>query len=169
MLAPRGLIQLLVIFGEGPVKAVVQRVSRARVVVAGAEVGAIERGMLVLLAVERGDGAAQRRRMVDKLAGLRIFPDAAGKMNLSVREVQGSVLVVSQFTLAAEVNKGYRPFFGGAEHPALAEAEVQAVCDDLRAAGLPVAQGQFGAHMEVSLVNDGPVTIWLDFPPTPAV
>ncbi|ABK44021.1 D-tyrosyl-tRNA(Tyr) deacylase [Magnetococcus marinus MC-1] len=147
-------------------RALVQRVSEASVVVEGQVVGAVERGLLVLLAVERGDGEKQLEEMVRKVARLRIFPDEAGKMNLSVKDIEGEVLVVSQFTLAADMRKGYRPSFSLAEEPKRAEALYLDYCQRLNQhEGVVVAQGLFGADMQVKLINDGPVTIWLDLPP----
>ncbi len=143
-------------------RAVVQRVSRAAVRVGGAVVGEVGRGFMVLLGVARGDGDADARLVADKIAGLRVFEDEAGKMNRAVGEVGGGVLVVSQFTLLGDARKGNRPGFSDAAPPDEANALYQAVCDQLRARGLPVAQGVFRAHMEVELVNDGPVTILLD-------
>ena len=143
-------------------RAVVQRVSRASVRVDGAVAGAVERGLLVLLGVAAGDGEAQARWMADKVAQLRIFDDPAGKMNLSVEDVRGGVLVVSQFTLLGDARKGNRPSFVAAAPPEAASALYQQVCALLGQRGLPVAQGVFRAHMEVELVNDGPVTILLD-------
>ncbi len=143
-------------------RAVVQRVSRAQVRVEGAVTGAVERGLLVLVGVARGDGPDDARALADKLAALRIFEDQDGKMNLSVADAGGGVLVVSQFTLLGDARKGNRPGFSDAAPPDEANALYQAVCDQLRARGLPVAQGVFRAHMEVELVNDGPVTILLD-------
>ncbi len=143
-------------------RAVVQRVSRAQVRVEGSIAGSIERGLLVLLGVARGDGPDDARAMADKLAALRIFEDPDGKMNLSVSDVGGGILVVSQFTLLGDARKGNRPGFSDAAPPDEANALYQSVCDQVRARGLPVAQGVFRAHMEVELVNDGPVTILLD-------
>ncbi len=143
-------------------RAVVQRVSRAQVRVEGAVTGSVERGLLVLLGVARDDGPDDARALAEKLAALRIFEDQGGKMNLSVGEVGGGLLVVSQFTLLGDARKGNRPGFVDAAPPDEANALYQAVCDQLRAKGLPVAQGVFRAHMEVELVNDGPVTILLD-------
>jgi D-tyrosyl-tRNA(Tyr) deacylase len=144
---------------------VLQRVSRAAVTVAGERVGAIGRGVLVLAGVEKGDGPAQVEAAVRRLAGLRLFEDAAGKMNLSAAEVGGAFLVVSQFTLAGSLARGRRPSFDGAAAPAEAEPLVEALAAGLRAEGLPVETGRFRAHMEVELVNDGPVTFVLDLPP----
>ncbi|MBF0110814.1 MAG: D-tyrosyl-tRNA(Tyr) deacylase [Magnetococcales bacterium] len=145
-------------------RALVQRVSQATVMVAGQTVGRIDRGLLVFLAIMRGDGGEQLEKMTAKVAGLRIFPDAAGKMNLSLQDVGGAVLVVSQFTLAADMEKGHRPSFGRAAEPRMAREFVERFCDKLRQRSLAVATGQFGADMQVHLVNDGPVTLWLDVP-----
>jgi D-aminoacyl-tRNA deacylase len=143
-------------------KALVQRVSEASVTVGERVVGSIGRGLLVLLGVEHGDGAAEAELLAHKMANLRIFEDAAGKMNRSVLDIGGGVLVVSQFTLCADMRKGNRPSFIGAAPPELAEALYARFCDQLAAEGADVARGQFAAHMAVRLVNDGPVTIWLD-------
>ena len=143
-------------------RAVVQRVSHAQVRVDGAVTGAVERGLLVLLGVAKGDGPDDARAMAEKLAALRIFEDPDGKMNLPVGEVGGGLLIVSQFTLLGDARKGNRPGFSDAAPPEEANALYQSVCELVRAKGLPVAQGVFRAHMEVELVNDGPVTILLD-------
>ncbi len=143
-------------------RAVVQRVSRAVVRVDGAVVGAIERGLLVLLGVAVADGEVQARWTADKVARLRIFGDEAGKMNRSVEDVRGGVLVVSQFTLLGDAHTGNRPSFTSAAPPDRASGLYQRVCALLRERGLPVAEGVFRAHMEVEMVNDGPVTILLD-------
>jgi D-tyrosyl-tRNA(Tyr) deacylase len=143
-------------------KTLVQRVSEASVTVGERVVGSIGRGLLVLLGVEHGDGAGEADLLARKVANLRIFEDNAGKMNRSVLDVGGGVLVVSQFTLCADVRKGNRPSFIGAARPELAEALYARFCDRLAAEGATVARGQFAAHMAVRLVNDGPVTIWLD-------
>ena len=140
----------------------VQRVSEARVEVDGAVVGAIGRGLLVLLGVGRDDGEAEVRWAVEKIAGLRIFEDEAGKMNLSVEETGGAVLLVSQFTLYGDVRKGRRPAFVAAAGPELARTLYEKVAAGLAARGLEVATGIFQAHMQVALVNDGPVTLLLD-------
>jgi D-tyrosyl-tRNA(Tyr) deacylase len=142
---------------------VVQRVSSAAVKVAGETVGAIGRGLLVLVGIERGDGEEAVRAAAGKLAGLRIFEDAAGKMNLDSAEAGGAFLIVSQFTLAGSVARGRRPSFDRAAPPEEAEPLVAALIDDLRARGFSVATGRFRAHMEVALVNDGPVTLVADF------
>jgi D-tyrosyl-tRNA(Tyr) deacylase len=143
-------------------RAVVQRVSRAAVRVDGSVTGSIERGLLVLLGVAAGDGEEQARWTADKVARLRIFEDQAGKMNRSVEDVRGGVLVVSQFTLLGDARKGNRPGFAAAAPPDRANDLYQRVCALLRERGLPVAEGVFRAHMEVELTNDGPVTILLD-------
>jgi D-tyrosyl-tRNA(Tyr) deacylase len=140
----------------------VQRVSRAEVRVEGAISGAIGRGLLVLLGVARDDGEADARFLADKISGLRIFEDPAGKMNLSVADVGGGLLVVSQFTLLGDARKGNRPSFIEAAPPESASTLYETVCALLRAKGLPVATGVFRAHMDVEGVNDGPVTILLD-------
>ena len=141
---------------------VLQRVVRAAVRVEGETVGEIGRGLLVLLGVEQGDGAAEAAAAADKLAGLRLFEDAAGKLNLAAAEAGAAFLVVSQFTLAADLSRGRRPSFTSAAPPAVAEPLVDAVAEELRRRGFPVAGGRFGAHMEVELVNDGPVTFVLE-------
>ncbi|MFZ5481350.1 MAG: D-aminoacyl-tRNA deacylase [Myxococcota bacterium] len=140
-------------------RAVVQRVSRASVRVEGRVTGEIGLGLLVLLGVAPEDGPAQVAWLADKVEGLRIFADAEGKMNLSVRDVGGGVLVVSQFTLYGDATKGRRPSFVKAARPELAEPLYEALADRLGA-----ARGVFGAHMEVELVNDGPVTLILEAP-----
>ncbi|MFO0559942.1 MAG: D-aminoacyl-tRNA deacylase [Polyangiales bacterium] len=143
-------------------RAVVQRVSSARVVVDGAIVGAIERGLLVYLGVGKGDGDADRAYMVDKIANLRVFEDDGAKMNRSVKDAGGSVLVVSQFTLYGDARKGRRPSFDDAMPPESAQAEYERVVGALRAQGLTVETGQFRATMSVECAVDGPVTILLE-------
>ena len=143
-------------------RAVVQRVSRATVTVAGETVGEIDRGLLVLLGVAHDDTAADARTLVDKVLGLRVFPDHEHKMNRSVVDVAGSVLVVSQFTLLADVRKGRRPSFTAAAPPEAGAAMVDAVVDLVAERGVAVATGRFGAMMDVELVNAGPVTIVVD-------
>jgi len=143
-------------------RAVVQRVSRAEVRVEGAVTGSVQRGLLVLVGVAKGDSPEDARVTAEKVAALRIFEDQGGKMNLSVADVGGGVLVVSQFTLLGDTRKGNRPGFSDAASPDEASALYQSVCQLLRDRGVPVAQGVFRAHMEVELVNDGPVTILLD-------
>ncbi|MBF0614251.1 MAG: D-tyrosyl-tRNA(Tyr) deacylase [Magnetococcales bacterium] len=147
-------------------KAVVQRVQSAAVLVSGERVGEIDQGLMVLLAVERGDGPEQVAKMVHKLSGLRIFSDDRGRMDRSVRDIGGAVLAVSQFTLAATLAKGFRPSFDGAEAPESALLLFELFCRQLTATGVPVATGRFGADMQVHLVNDGPVTFILEYPPT---
>ncbi len=143
-------------------RAVIQRVSRAAVRVEGEEVGAIGPGLLVLLGVGQGDGPGEAKLLAEKITHLRIFNDAAGKFNLSVLEVGGGVLVVSQFTLFADTRRGRRPSFISAGVPEIAAPLVERFMEEVRALGLEVAGGRFGAHMQVELVNDGPVTILLD-------
>jgi D-aminoacyl-tRNA deacylase len=143
-------------------KALVQRVTEASVTVGDRVVGAIGCGLLVLLGVEHGDGEREAELLARKVANLRIFEDEAGKMNRSVLETGGGVLAVSQFTLCADVRKGNRPSFIGAAPPELANPLYARFCDQVAAQGAPVARGEFAAHMAVRLVNDGPVTIWLD-------
>jgi D-tyrosyl-tRNA(Tyr) deacylase len=144
------------------VKAVVQRVTRAEVRIDGAVAGRIGAGMLVLLGVMRGDGEEQARRLADKVGRFRFFRDAEDKMNLSALDVRGAVLVVSQFTLAADGKSGRRPSFDRAAPPAEAEPLYASFVAELRSLGLVVATGRFGARMEVELVNDGPVTFVLE-------
>ncbi len=146
-------------------RAVVQRVTHASVTVGNAIAGEIGPGLLVLLAAGRDDTEAEARWLAHKTANLRIFSDVEGKMNLSVQAIGGSVLVVSQFTLYGDIRRGFRPSFVKAAPPDVAEALVAVFVDALRAADIPVATGVFRAHMHVSLVNDGPVTIILDKEP----
>ena len=141
-----------------------QRVARAEVRVEGEVVGAIGCGLLVLLGVLEGDGEGDARRLAGRIAHLRCFADDAGKMNLAVEEVGGGVLVVSQFTLAADGRKGRRPSFDRAAPPAEAEALYHVFLVELERLGLPVERGRFGASMEVELVNSGPVTFVFDEP-----
>ena len=143
-------------------RAVIQRVTRARVTVDGETVGAIERGFLVLLGVGQGDTAADAEYLADKTAGLRVFADAEGKMNLALAEAGGAVLVVSQFTLYGDCRKGRRPSFDEAAPPELANSLYQKYVEALRSRGLHVETGTFQATMDVELVNDGPVTLLLD-------
>lgn len=143
-------------------RAVVQRVSRAGVTVDGDVVGDIGAGLLVLVGVGTGDTEADADALAAKIAGLRIFPDSDGKMNRSVAEAGGAALVVSQFTLLADVARGRRPSFTGAADPSVAEPLIDRVAAGLEGAGIAVARGRFGAHMEVESVNDGPVTILLE-------
>ena len=142
---------------------VLQRVSRAAVVVDGSEVASIGAGCLLLVCVARGDDTAVASRAARKIAGLRLFEDAAGRMNLDLAGVGGALLVVSQFTLLADVSRGRRPSFEGAAPGDVAEPLVELFAGYLREAGFAVATGLCGAHMQVELVNDGPVTLVLDF------
>jgi D-tyrosyl-tRNA(Tyr) deacylase len=143
-------------------KAVLQRVTRASVAVGGETVAAVGRGLVVLLGAAQGDGPDDARKLAKKTAELRIFPDADGKFNLSLLDVGGEALVVSQFTLLADSRKGRRPSFVGAAPPDEAEPLVEAFAAALADAGVPVATGRFGAKMLVEIHNDGPVTITLD-------
>ncbi|WP_145068236.1 D-aminoacyl-tRNA deacylase [Engelhardtia mirabilis] len=145
-------------------KAVVQRVSRARVLVDGEVVGACGPGLLVLLGVMQGDGEAEVRWIADRIAGYRVFADDQGRMNRSALELGREVLVVSQFTLAADGRRGRRPSFDRAAPPQVAEPLYEAVARDLEAQGLAVARGRFGAMMAVELVGDGPATFLLESP-----
>lgn len=143
-------------------KAVIQRVTRASVEIEGRTVGTIGVGLLVLLGVAKGDGEADCRFMVEKLRGLRIFADEAGKMNRSLDEVEGAILLVSQFTLLGTTRSGRRPGFDEAAPPEEARRLYQDVLTALKAQGTVVESGVFAAHMKVELVNDGPVTFVLD-------
>lgn len=143
-------------------KAVLQRVTRASVTVDGQIVGQIGRGLLVLLGVEQGDREADAQQLADKSVQLRIFDDANGKMNLALPDVQGAMLVVSQFTLLGDCRKGRRPSFIQAAPPDIAERLYETFVAAVGVQGIPVATGQFRAMMQVELVNDGPVTLLLD-------
>jgi D-aminoacyl-tRNA deacylase len=143
-------------------KAMLQRVSRASVAVSGEVVGQIGKGLLVLLGVEQGDTEADAQQLADKTIQLRIFDDADGKMNLSLAEVGGAMLVVSQFTLLGDCRKGRRPSFVDAAPPEMAEKLYETFIAAVGTQGVPVATGKFRAMMQVELVNDGPVTILLD-------
>ena len=143
-------------------RALLQRVTEAAVTVDGETIGAIGHGLLVLLCAEHGDTWDDARYMTGKIARMRLFPDADGKTNLSVLDMQGSALVVSQFTLAADWRKGNRPGFSRAAAPDAAKALYEQFCALLAGAGVPVETGRFAASMKVSLVNDGPFTIWMD-------
>ena len=143
-------------------RALIQRVSQAAVRVDGRLVGAVGAGLLVFVGVREDDESDQAVFLAGKIANLRIFEDDAGKMNRSAVDLGLAVLVVSQFTLYGDARKGRRPSFVHAAAPDVARPLVDRVADELRAQGIDVAMGEFGAHMEVSLVNDGPVTIWLD-------
>lgn len=143
-------------------RAVLQRVSQADVRVDGATVGKIGRGWLVLLGVGHGDTEETARKLADKVVKLRMFEDAEGKFNLSALDIGAELLVVSQFTLYADTSRGRRPSFVGAADPAMATGLVDRFAELVRGYGLRVETGRFGAHMEVSLLNDGPVTINLE-------
>jgi D-tyrosyl-tRNA(Tyr) deacylase len=144
------------------VRALLQRVAEASVEVGDERVAAIGPGLLALVAAGAGDDPERARHLAGKIARLRIFGDDDGRMNRSVADIGGEVLVVSQFTLYADASRGNRPGFTGAAEPGLGRELVDAVAEELRALGVPVQSGRFGAHMRVALVNDGPVTIWLD-------
>jgi D-tyrosyl-tRNA(Tyr) deacylase len=143
-------------------RVLLQRVSRAQVSVDGQRVGAIDRGLLVFLGVAPFDDEWVASGMAAKVAGLRIFADAGGLTNLSLVDVGGAALVVSQFTLYADTRRGRRPSFVGAAGPVVGERLYEVFCEILASTGVPVQQGTFGAHMDVELVNDGPFTVWLD-------
>ena len=143
-------------------RACIQRVSRARVTVAGEVCGQIGSGMLVLLGVAEGDSEADARQLAEKIAGLRIFEDDREKMNLSIGDVTGAMLVVSQFTLLGDCRKGRRPSFTTAAPPELAEKLYRVFVDTVAGQGIEVATGRFREHMEVELVNDGPVTLLVE-------
>ena len=143
-----------------------QRVSEAAVRVDDAEVAAIGTGLLVLVGVERGDTDAQAERLAERLLGYRVFADSGGRMNASVVDVGGSLLLVPQFTLAADTRKGMRASFTPAADPGTGQRLFEHLADCARAAGAPVQCGVFGADMQVRLVNEGPVTFWLHVPPS---
>jgi D-aminoacyl-tRNA deacylase len=146
------------------VRTVVQRVLRATVSVDGKQVGGIGQGLLVLVAAGHGDGPDQVRWMADKITGLRIFSDSQDKMNLSVREVGGEILVVSQFTLYGDCRKGKRPSYSAAAAPEEADTLYRSFVKAVRESGIPTQEGIFGAMMQVELINDGPVTLIVDSP-----
>tara|TARA_B100000315_G_C14444873_1_gene526357 strand:- start:48 stop:497 length:450 start_codon:yes stop_codon:yes gene_type:complete len=143
-------------------KAVIQRVLSASVTVDGNEIGTINQGFLILLGIEKDDGPEDLDYMLHKTVGLRIFKDEQNNMNLSIQDVAGEALVVSQFTLCADTRKGRRPSFIRAAHPEIAENIYEKFCKKLENENVPVQMGKFGAMMEVGLTNDGPVTILLD-------
>jgi D-aminoacyl-tRNA deacylase len=142
-------------------RAVLQRVSEAEVLVDGVSVGRIGRGWLVLLGVGHRDTEDDARKLADKIVKMRMFSDAGGKFNLSLLDIRGELLAVSQFTLYADTAKGRRPSFVDAAEPEIASRLVERFTETVRSFGVPVETGQFGAHMDVRLRNDGPVTIWL--------
>jgi D-tyrosyl-tRNA(Tyr) deacylase len=144
------------------VRVLLQRVARAEVRVDGVAIGQVGTGFCLLVGFTGTDGEEQVTWMADKVAGLRLFPDAEGKMNLGLADVGGAVLVVSQFTLYGDAAKGRRPSFVDAARPEVAIPLYEAFVTRLRELGLTVETGRFGAHMEVALVNDGPVTLWLE-------
>ncbi|HHJ16504.1 MAG TPA: D-tyrosyl-tRNA(Tyr) deacylase [Gammaproteobacteria bacterium] len=145
--------------------ALLQRVTRAWVDVDASRIAAIDTGLLVLLGVERGDGRTQAERLLERLLGYRVFPDEAGRMNLSVADTGAGLLLVPQFTLAADTRKGRRPSFTSAAEPAEGRRWFEYFVEQARLRHDPVGCGQFGADMQVGLVNDGPVTFWLQVPP----
>ena len=142
-----------------------QRVSRACVTVEGEVVGRIGLGLLVLVGVERGDGPAEAKRLAERLVEYRVFPDDTGRMNRSVRDVGGEMLLVPQFTLAADTRKGTRASFSKAADPADGAVLFDRLVEEVQALGVPTARGRFGASMEVELTNVGPVTFWLQVAP----
>jgi len=143
-------------------RALLQRVSRANVKIDGQTISEIGKGLLILLGVGHQDGEEQVRFLAEKVANLRIFEDQQGKTNLSIQDVKGEVIVVSQFTLYADSSKGRRPSFTDAAVPEVAEPLVNQFVELLRGHGIPTQTGQFGTHMLVEIHNDGPVTIWLE-------
>jgi D-tyrosyl-tRNA(Tyr) deacylase len=145
--------------------ALIQRVTSARVTVEGRVCGAIGAGLLALIGIERGDGTAQGTRLLERVLDYRVFADAAGRMNRSLRDTGGGLLLVPQFTLAADTSSGNRAGFSTAAEPVLARELYGQLLEAARAAHPEVASGEFGAHMEVSLTNDGPVTFWLESGP----
>ncbi len=141
---------------------VLQRVKKASVEVSGDTIGQIQQGLCVLVAVEKGDTLAQVEKMAKKLLQYRVFSDANDKMNLSLKDIKGELLLISQFTLAADTSKGLRPSFSGSAEPVQAKALFEALVEMCSLSGLKVETGQFAADMQVSLVNDGPVTFTLN-------
>ena len=144
-------------------KALIQRVRYARVDVEGETVGAIDRGMLVFLGVERNDNPAMLEKVAERLLNYRLFADSEGRMNASLRDIDGGLLLVSQFTLAADTRKGLRPGFSTAAAPADAQLLYNSLLDELNARHRNIAAGRFGADMQIELLNDGPVTFLLEF------
>ncbi len=145
--------------------ALIQRVSTAAVHVRGESIGEIGPGLLALIGIEQGDGKPQVERLLQRLLGYRVFADAQGKMNLGLQDIGGGLLLVPQFTLAADTRKGMRPSFSRAAAPDEGERLFNLLLEQARQRHSPVAAGRFGADMQVSLVNDGPVTFWLQVPP----
>ena len=150
---------------DSEVIGLLQRVSQASVEVEGETIGAIGRGVLALVCAEPGDNEQSAGRLLGRLLGYRVFPDAAGKMNLSVKDIGGGLLLVPQFTLAADTGKGMRPGFSSAAAPDVASSLFDLLVLRARSLHAPVATGRFGVHMRVSLVNEGPVTFWLRVEP----
>jgi D-aminoacyl-tRNA deacylase len=148
--------------------ALLQRVASASVIVNHQTIGAIDRGLLLFVCAERGDTQVEAHKLLAKVLSYRVFPDEAGKMNLNVVQVNGGLLIVSQFTLAADTGSGTRPSFSPAAEPALGRQLYDEFVKQARLKHPGVATGEFGADMQVSLVNDGPVTFWLRVPPAPA-
>jgi len=146
--------------------ALIQRVTHASVTVENSIIGQINKGLLALIGVERGDGPAQAARLAQRLCGYRVFADNDDKINLSLLDIEGALLLVPQFTLVADTAKGMRPSFSSAAAPAISERLFDYLVDEVKCTGLVTQTGQFGADMQVSLVNDGPVTFWLQVPPT---
>jgi D-tyrosyl-tRNA(Tyr) deacylase len=147
---------------EDDMRALLQRVTEAEVKVEGQKIGSTGAGLLILICAMAGDTKAEADQLINKITKLRIFKDDAGKMNKSIIDISGSTLVVSQFTLAADTKRGNRPGFSTAAFPDEGRALYEYFADGLAQAGVPVETGKFGADMKVSLINDGPVTIWLD-------
>jgi len=143
-------------------RALIQRVDQASVTVAGQTIGAIEQGLLILVCAMQGDEDQACSKLADKISKLRIFKDADGRMNKSLLDIGGAALVVSQFTLAADTSRGNRPGFSAAAPPEIGERLYLGFCEALRGHNIRVETGQFGADMDVSLINQGPVTIWMD-------
>ncbi len=143
----------------------VQRVASASVAVGGETIGAIGPGILALIGVERGDTEAEAARLAERIAGYRIFGDPAGRMNLSLADTKGALLAVPQFTLVADTNSGTRPSFSGGASPEVGKRLFACFVNFVQERGIPAQAGRFGADMQVSLVNDGPVTFWLQVPP----
>ena len=140
----------------------IQRVSQANVAIGGEVIAEIGRGLLVLVGVERGDTEREAETLAERVLRYRVFPDADGRMNLSVREIKGAVLLVPQFTLAADTSGGLRPSFSTAAPPGVGSSLFAHLVAQIRASGVPFACGRFGADMQVTLTNDGPVTFWLE-------
>jgi D-tyrosyl-tRNA(Tyr) deacylase len=140
----------------------IQRVSQANVVIGGEVIAEIGRGLLVLVGIARGDTEREAEMLAERVLRYRVFPDGDGRMNLSVREIKGAVLLVPQFTLVADTSSGLRPSFSRAAPPGLGAALFAHLVAQVRASGLPLACGRFGADMQVTLTNDGPVTFWLE-------